>query len=68
MSCFLPAYIRKAALTPLHALAILKPDHACLIPARLHQIGNCKKIAGMDLVSCQWLEGNLKELFWITTF
>ena len=25
------------------ALATLKPDHACLIPARLHQIGNCKK-------------------------
>ena len=25
-----------------NALAILKPDHACLIPARLHQIGNCK--------------------------
>ena len=26
-----------------YALATLKPDHACLIPARLHQIGNCKK-------------------------
>ena len=26
-----------------NALATLKPDHACLIPARLHQIGNCKK-------------------------
>ena len=26
-----------------NALATLKPDHAYLIPARLHQIGNCKK-------------------------
>ena len=26
-----------------NALATLKPDHACLIPAWLHQIGNCKK-------------------------
>ena len=26
-----------------HALARLKPNHDCLIPARRHQIGNCKK-------------------------
>ena len=26
-----------------NALDRLKPDHDCLIPARLHQIGNCKK-------------------------
>ena len=34
----------------LNALARLKPDHACLMPAQLHQIGNFKK---MHLALCQ---------------
>ena len=32
------------------------------------RLETAKKIAGMDLVSCQLLEGNLKELFCTTSF
>ena len=41
--CYLCLFSRKNMNLHFDALATLKPDHACLIPARLHQIGNCKK-------------------------
>jgi len=58
--------------TLLYALAILKPDHACLIPARLHRIGNCKKNcrheSGVMPVVGRKLKGTFLDYYILTCF
>ena len=55
-----------------NALATLKPDHAYLIPARLHQIGNCKKNcrhgSGVMPVVGRKLEGTFLDYHILTCF
>ena len=51
-----------------NALARLKPDHACLMPARLHQIGDCKKMQAWIWVCASSLKETGRNFFGLPHF